>query len=69
MLQIGTCKAFLLYFELKFCGVVPMRRGNSAALILERAHNTLNRSDIAIKVPLALISGFFDHTKAVRYFH
>ena len=39
-------------FELKFCGVVPIRLASSATLILERTHSTLICSDIVIRVLL-----------------
>ena len=41
-----------LIFELKFCGVVPIRLASSATLILERTHSTLICSDIVIRVLL-----------------
>lgn len=39
-------------FEVKFCGVVPMRLASSATLILECTHSTLICSNIVIGVPL-----------------
>ena len=47
-----TVKLSRFIFELKFCGVVPIRLASSATLILERTHSTLICSDMVIRVLL-----------------
>lgn len=60
-------KLSLFIFELKFCGVVPIRRANPATLIFERTHNTFICSEIVMRVLLDKINNYFDNIKILFY--
>ena len=54
-------------FELKFCGIVPIRLASSATLMLQRTHSTLICSDMVIRVLLAIINLLIEDISILFY--